>query len=179
MFFQSEQYFSLTTSQREQCFGLFFQRSEWGKSIICKNLRQTNKNTGVGRGGGEDCGSTYFGVSNVYLISKPANKSKSIMEITNIRGRGIAHCSECHFSMDRGLLLTGNRCPNRRRLKAGTSVCVYIRERETHTREGGRCTARGSWAESHGVFGFYRKILVPVPSDVWIHAWSIKYRQKK
>ena len=29
------------------------------------------------------------------------------------------------------------------------------------------------------VLGSYRKILVPVSSDVWIHAWRIKYRRKK
>jgi len=33
LFFQSEQCFSLRTNQLEQCFGLFFQRSERGQSV--------------------------------------------------------------------------------------------------------------------------------------------------
>jgi hypothetical protein len=45
-------------------------------------------------------------------MSKPANKSKLIIDITNMRGtkmNAVVHYSECHCIMDRVLLLIGNR----------------------------------------------------------------------
>jgi len=41
LFFQLKQCFSITTNQPEQCFGLFFQRSERGLMLVLSNSFDT------------------------------------------------------------------------------------------------------------------------------------------